>query len=75
MIAQRLDQVILNRFRERSGPLVLEFFKKWWANGRDWWANYLKKGLPEGDKRINVSFGLIENYDTDKNMIGNQLCC
>ena len=41
---------ILNRFRGRSGPLVLEFFKKWSAGQRDWWANWptstlLKKGL------------------------------
>ena len=49
-LPQRLDQVILSRFWGRSGPLVLEFFKKWWANRRDYWANcptstLLKKGL------------------------------
>ena len=29
-----------DRFRGQPGPLVLEFFKKWWANRRDWWANW-----------------------------------
>ena len=37
----------------------------------------LFNSIIKGDKRIinNVSFRLIANYDTDKNVIVNQLCC
>ena len=49
-LRQSPNQLILNRATGRSGPLVLEFSKKWWVNQRDWWANwsistFLKKGL------------------------------